>query len=643
MAAAVVPPLLQAARDGNIEEVNKLLESGVDVNQTGPGNTSALLMACGMGNKDVVLKLLDAGADINHKSTSGSTSLIMAASSHVFRKADKKLDVLNIITKLLSKGANINEKANDGRTAIHGAAFVGNNIALSLLILHRANVNVKDNKGMTPLHFAVLGGHKDVVAKLLKTPAVNIRSLNLEGKTAKQLALEKGNREIINMLSEAWVGWSQSDLGILEILNIPNLVANFSCCPVCLAYQERSGDCMYMSHKCPNVGGHYDERLYNLFKNDEGKVQWCAVCGRICKDHKHFPLMYSDIDRLPELLEPGALPAGVNIGDTRAEYPYTIFGDERGCIRYGGGGMREKIARFRALREKALELSLPEAEPRTYYDASIQMIEAAWMAPLSPEEMNKAAAILSRNVGRRRWNINISRFPTTTKPRAIPIISDEELWPFEDIITPNRKVADPGEVFTNEISYDEYTLGFQLRHIQQNKSMIEHPIIPLNSLFRHLNSASVVGEDNFGVCPFYNDEPKCKAILYPGELQYILNNAPSVGEGSISDEERKGYQDIIDVYTLRFKEQFSNSAGFREHIERDMMIVNEIKRRRQERERRAMLEAAGGGGGGGGGGNGRIRIAAGGAGAAEPIWRGGARRRSTRRRQKSMSKQTRHK
>ena len=56
-------PLVMAAREGREEDVVRLLESGVEVNQQGEYNISALHMASLHNHQAVVQRLLERGAD----------------------------------------------------------------------------------------------------------------------------------------------------------------------------------------------------------------------------------------------------------------------------------------------------------------------------------------------------------------------------------------------------------------------------------------------------------------------------------------------------------------------------------------------------------------------------------------------------
>ena len=68
-----------AARQGQLEALEALVEAGVDVNQVTKGdNTSPLLIATINGHFDLAMYLLDRGADPNLASHGGATPLYAA-------------------------------------------------------------------------------------------------------------------------------------------------------------------------------------------------------------------------------------------------------------------------------------------------------------------------------------------------------------------------------------------------------------------------------------------------------------------------------------------------------------------------------------------------------------------------------------
>ena len=64
-------PLLQAAKNGNLDNVKKALKGGADVNETAKNGTSALILASEEDHEEVVKYLIDKGADPDLSTTMG--------------------------------------------------------------------------------------------------------------------------------------------------------------------------------------------------------------------------------------------------------------------------------------------------------------------------------------------------------------------------------------------------------------------------------------------------------------------------------------------------------------------------------------------------------------------------------------------
>lgn len=150
-----------AVRSKNIDVVAFLLEQGVDVNSKGFLESSPLMYAAAGNNLKMVQFLLDHGADIQQKDIRGLTALYDAV-----RNGSKEL-----IKYLIDKGSNINEISNESwgnETPLYHAIAENRIDNAILLIQHNANVNIATSYGSTPLHLAVEKGQKEVIEMLLK-------------------------------------------------------------------------------------------------------------------------------------------------------------------------------------------------------------------------------------------------------------------------------------------------------------------------------------------------------------------------------------------------------------------------------------------------------------------------------------------
>ena len=100
------PPLHQAAGDGDVAAVKRLIDGGADVNAQLKDGFAPLHVAAGAGHIGIAVALIKAGADINIKAKNGLVPLHVAA---VYGQTD-------VAIVLAKAGADINAKENDGET-----------------------------------------------------------------------------------------------------------------------------------------------------------------------------------------------------------------------------------------------------------------------------------------------------------------------------------------------------------------------------------------------------------------------------------------------------------------------------------------------------------------------------------------------
>lgn len=93
---------------------------------------------------------------------------------------------------LFNLKADINSVDEDGNTALHLAAAVDEADLISFLIIKGANTEIANNAGDFPLHVAVKNNNVDS-AKVLSIVGTNIFAKDANGKSALQIAIEKGD------------------------------------------------------------------------------------------------------------------------------------------------------------------------------------------------------------------------------------------------------------------------------------------------------------------------------------------------------------------------------------------------------------------------------------------------------------------
>lgn len=103
--------IIKSARDGDLENVIKLIKSGVNLNaKNKDGNTALICISSEHSNKriEIAKELIKSGADINAKNIHGNTVLIGAVCT----------ERMEIIKDLIRSGVDIEAKDNEGRTAL---------------------------------------------------------------------------------------------------------------------------------------------------------------------------------------------------------------------------------------------------------------------------------------------------------------------------------------------------------------------------------------------------------------------------------------------------------------------------------------------------------------------------------------------
>ena len=136
--------LCEAAKRGNISEVERLLSNGMlDINSQ-KTQTTPLVEAAYHGHLEVVKLLLDRGAEPNKKKSCGSTPLLFAAS----------LNHTELVKLLLERGALPNRTNGRNETPLHYAGWHGNRDVAQLLLDRGALPDLSTISGKTPLHWA---------------------------------------------------------------------------------------------------------------------------------------------------------------------------------------------------------------------------------------------------------------------------------------------------------------------------------------------------------------------------------------------------------------------------------------------------------------------------------------------------------
>ncbi|MFC1854950.1 ankyrin repeat domain-containing protein [Thermodesulfobacteriota bacterium] len=120
------PELAEAAGNGKIEKVNKLIDDGCDVESFHKSGLTALMYGVLIGHTPIIKLLIANGADVNARPTNGETVLMRSARTAQSVRTD-------LVKLLIGHGADVNAKTKDGETALSIAKEKGHDEIIKLL------------------------------------------------------------------------------------------------------------------------------------------------------------------------------------------------------------------------------------------------------------------------------------------------------------------------------------------------------------------------------------------------------------------------------------------------------------------------------------------------------------------------------
>ena len=172
--------LITASRAENLNEVQRLLASGADVDQLQGDGSTALHWAAHRNNAELAQLLVGGNANVNLANELGATPLWLAAMN----------GSAGMVKLLLEAGADPNLSLKMGETPLMTASRTGSLDAVALMLAAGADINKAElERGQTALMWATAQSHADVVQLLVEKGA----NINARSKVWYQLENTAGN------------------------------------------------------------------------------------------------------------------------------------------------------------------------------------------------------------------------------------------------------------------------------------------------------------------------------------------------------------------------------------------------------------------------------------------------------------------
>lgn len=182
----------QAAENGNIEDVSKFIQQGVDINSRDSQGRTAIMIATYENDPDMVQHLIEQGADIHIQDNLKNNPFLYAGAEGYLEilkltidaGADPKIvnryggtalipasehGYVEVVKELLERtDVDVNHINNLGWTALMEAIVLNDGgksqqETIKLLIQHGADVNIPDSGGISPLQHAKERGFSEIV------------------------------------------------------------------------------------------------------------------------------------------------------------------------------------------------------------------------------------------------------------------------------------------------------------------------------------------------------------------------------------------------------------------------------------------------------------------------------------------------
>lgn len=218
-------PLMVACLLGQPEAAMLLIKHGAKVDQADLNGATPVTFAMGSGNMEVIQLLLDSGIDFSSDNANNGTYAHPAAATgnvellELLKSSGVSIDTpteagttplisgagrgqAEAVKWLLANGADVKHVDSHGMDALGNCSFRGNGETAKLLIKAGADINHQDNYGRSPLLSSAWMGNEEVMTVLLKVGA-DPNLANEKGQTPLIKATERGDLASVEALLAA--------------------------------------------------------------------------------------------------------------------------------------------------------------------------------------------------------------------------------------------------------------------------------------------------------------------------------------------------------------------------------------------------------------------------------------------------------
>jgi ankyrin repeat protein len=184
--------LYRAVHVGDLDQVDRHIHWGADLNEANPDGEMPLHVAARSGRVAITRLLIRQGADLDVANRDGRTPIYVAlmagrtqaakllyesgaaldADNLLHEVARNRIADRDVIAFLTRHGGNINNVDASGSTALHTAVDRGFRVVSKVLISRGADVNALDRNGHSPLKLAMENNNPDLIVLLQRNGAV---------------------------------------------------------------------------------------------------------------------------------------------------------------------------------------------------------------------------------------------------------------------------------------------------------------------------------------------------------------------------------------------------------------------------------------------------------------------------------------